>query len=306
LTELLYQHDVARLRQEVISYLRFKDSLWLLFDNLDKGWPTHGIRPEDLIIIRTLIEAARKIEQELSRRGGVVAHTIIFLRNDVYELLVEETPDRGKEAKVAVDWTDADLLRELIRRRLIFNGLDRERSFEELWRAVCVSHVDGEESSQFLIDRCLMRPRALIDLINHCRSCAVNLRHQRIEADDIKKGCAQFATTLVFEIGLEIRDVFPEVEDVLYAFIDAPSRIPEKLLRELLTSVGVAVDTQTRLIEILLWYGVLGLVNSNGEVEYIHSLNYDMRLMRGKLRKLGKGSGVFSVNPAFWPGLGVV
>src|SRR6266852_1763996 len=37
----------------------------------------------------------------------------------------------------------------------------------------------------------------LIDLINHCRSCAVNLRHQRIEAEDLKKGWAQFSTDLV-------------------------------------------------------------------------------------------------------------
>jgi hypothetical protein len=133
----------------------------------------------------------------------------------------------------------------------------------------------------------------------------VNLRHQRIEAEDIKKGWAQFSTDLVFEIGLEIRDVFPEVEDVLYTFIEVPSRLPEKLLRELLTSAGVATHLQTRLIEILLWYGVLGLVGSDGEVEYIYSLNYDVRLMRGKLRKLGEGSGVFSVNPAFWPGLGI-
>jgi len=69
--------------------------------------------------------------------------------------------------------------------------------------------------------------------------------------------------------------------------------------------VGVPADMRTRLIEILLWYGFLGLVGSDGEVEYIHSLNYDIRLMRGKLRKLGEGSGVFSVNPAFWPGLGI-
>jgi len=46
--------------------------------------------------------------------------------------------------------------------------------------------------------------------------------------EDIKKGWTQFSTDLVFEIGLEIRDVFPEVEDILYAFIDAPSRIPER------------------------------------------------------------------------------
>ncbi|MEN3329390.1 MAG: hypothetical protein V7638_4197 [Acidobacteriota bacterium] len=39
ITQLLYQHDVARLRLDVIEYLRFKKSLWILFDNLDKGWP---------------------------------------------------------------------------------------------------------------------------------------------------------------------------------------------------------------------------------------------------------------------------
>jgi hypothetical protein len=304
LTELLYRHDVAGLRQEVIAYMRFKDSLWLLFDNLDKGWPTHGVEAEDLVIIRSLTEAARKIERELSSRG-VEAHTVIFLRNDVFELLVQETSDRGKETKVAVDWTDGDLLRELIRRRLIFNGLEKDRSFDDLWRLLCVSHVNGEESFQFLVDRCLMRPRALIDLINHCRSCAVNLGHQRIEQDDVRKGWALFSTDLVFEIGLEIRDVFPEVEDVLYAFIDAPSRFPEKMLREMLTSVGVRAEIQARLIDILLWYGVLGLVSVDGEVEYIHSLNYDVRLMRGKLRRLGEGAAAFAVSPAFWPGLGI-
>ena len=34
--ELLYRHDVGELRREVIAYLRAKESLWLLFDNLDK------------------------------------------------------------------------------------------------------------------------------------------------------------------------------------------------------------------------------------------------------------------------------
>jgi hypothetical protein len=150
------------------------------------------LRPEDLIIIRTLIEAARKLERDLSGRD-IEAHTLIFLRNDVFELLVDETPDRGKEAKAGVDWTDPDLLRELIRRRLVFGGLDSNRTFEELWTSICVSHIGGEESSQYLIDRSLMRPRSLIDLINHCRSCAVNLRHARIEPEDIRKGLALFS-----------------------------------------------------------------------------------------------------------------
>jgi hypothetical protein len=83
------------------------------------------------------------------------------------------------------------LLRELIRRRLVYSELP-DRPFDDLWQRICVSHVAGEESSQFLIDRCLMRPRALIDLANHFRGFAVNLGHTKMEVSDIEKGSPRF------------------------------------------------------------------------------------------------------------------
>jgi hypothetical protein len=303
LTELLYKHDVARLRSDVITYLRFKESLWLLFDNIDKGWPTHGIRREDLIIVRTLVEATRKMERELSHQN-IEARTLIFLRNDVFELLVEETPDRGKEAQASVDWTDPDLLREVVRRRLVFSGLPRQQQFDGLWRQVCVSHVYGEESSQYLIDRSLMRPRSLLDLINHCRSSAVNLGHTRIELNDVEKGLSLYSTDLVREIELEIRDIFPEAEDILYGFVDVPSRLSEVELREIFRACRLTPEQEPRMLEILLYYGVLGLVRDDGEIDYIYSVNYDMRLLKGRHRKVANGP-IFAINPAFWPGLGI-
>ena len=60
----------------------------------------------------------------------------------------------------------------------------------------------------------------LIDLVNHCRSFAVNLSHQKIESEDLVKGLQAFSSDLVVDIGYEIRDVMPEAENVLYAFID--------------------------------------------------------------------------------------
>jgi hypothetical protein len=192
ITELLYAHDVNRLREDLERYLVLKGDVWLLFDNIDKGWSPHGIKEADLIIIRSLLEATRKIERQL-RRHEVNCNTLVFLRNDVYELLVQMTPDRGKESKVVVDWTDSDMLREVLRRRFVAHRPDDEdRSFEELWRRVAIGLVNGEESSQHLINRCLMRPRYLIDIISHCRGFAANLRHNRIELDDVKKGIAAF------------------------------------------------------------------------------------------------------------------
>jgi hypothetical protein len=307
-TQLLYVHDVAKLRVLVEEYLRFKDALWLLFDNIDKGWPTHGIEKEDLLIIRALVEATRKLERDI-RRHDIDCHTLIFLRNDVYELLVQQTPDRGKEAKAVLDWTDSDLLREMLRRRFIFSGFPSEHSFEQMWRSVCVSHITGEESSQFLIDRSLMRPRCLIDLINHCRSHAVNLGHSRIDHGDILKGLTAYSADLIAEINLEIRDIYPDAEDILYEFIGSSDRLTVEQLTEQLMGRLTAPRTKTiniqDITDILMWYGVLGIVRLDGEITYIYSVNYDLNLLKGIVRKLENTGLVCAINPAFWTGLDI-
>jgi hypothetical protein len=299
ITELLYRHDVNTLRDQVVEYLKVKKGLFLLFDNLDKGWPTHGLTVTDIVILRALLEATRKLERQLQRRD-IDCKTLAFLRNDVYELLVSETPDRGKEGRVALDWSDPDLLRELIRRRMTYSGLP-DRSFEDLWHSICVSHIEGEESSQYLIDRCLMRPQGLIDLVNHCRGFAVNLSPPRIEVEDLVKGIQAFSSDLVVDIGYEIRDVMPEAENVLYAFIDELQSMPASELNSLLTRGGIASGKVPDIITILLWYGVLGVRRMDGAVTYIYNVNYEMPILKGIIRKLEEEGLVYVVNPAFVP-----
>lgn len=92
------------------------------------------------------------------RKGETECHGIVFLRNDVYELLVENTTDRGKTSKVLLDWTDPELLREMLRKRLIANEMIEADKFATIWPNICVSHIDGEESATYLIERSLMRP----------------------------------------------------------------------------------------------------------------------------------------------------
>jgi len=301
ITELLYQHDVNKLREHVVEYLKLKKSLFVLFDNLDKGWPTHGLTPVDAAILRALLEATRKLERHLYQRE-INCSTVAFLRNDVYELLVSETPDRGKEGRVALDWSDPDLLRELLRRRLLSSNLP-DRPFDDLWPRICVSHIHGEESSQYLMDRCLMRPRALIDLVNHCRGFAVNLGHSRIEPEDIKKGLEAFSSDLVMDIGYEIRDVSPEAENVLYVFIDEPQSLTASAVSLLLERGGIPALKVGEVIDVLLWYGVLGVRRMDGSVTYIYSVNYEMPILMGIIHKLESEGLIYVINPAFALGL---
>lgn len=300
ITELLYLHDVRTLSELVIDYLKYKEVLWLLFDNLDKGWPTSGLKNEDLLIIRALIDATRKIERQFDKQN-IRVNTILFLRNDVYELLVLRTADRGKEANVMLDWTDPDLLRELLRLRIVSNGLDRASSFESVWLKMCVSHYDGEESSSFLIDRSLMRPRFLLNLLNQCKSYAINLNHTTIHNDDIKKGLVAYSTDLLTDISYEMKDIAPHAGDILYAFIGCNSKINDEEARSLIKEY-LNKDDVDDVIELLLWYGFFGIYINENEIKYIYNLNYNMQLLKGLIRRIDTKL-IFNINPAFWEAL---
>lgn len=300
-TEFLYLHDIRSLRKELQDYMLLKQGLWILFDNLDKGWSAHGVADTDLLLIRCLLDATRKIEQALSARG-VECHTLVFLRQDIYSLVVDSTPDRGKELSVSLDWAEADLLRDMIEERLVYNGLDKRAGFEVLWREICVSLIKGEESSQYLIERSLMRPRFLLNLISHCRGFAVNFGHEKIQVEDVEKGLSAFSTDLIYDIDLEIRDMLPFAEDVLYSFLGHTAQVREQEFVDIFGK-RFTPEQARKIVNLLLWYGVLGVMRSNGEIAYIYSVNYDMKRLNAILDKESAESRSFYINPAFWPGL---
>lgn len=301
-TEILYMHNVRELRDSLEAYLQFKGEVWTLFDNLDKGWSTHGVSTADLLMMRCLLDASRKLEKAFSRRQ-ISCHTIVFMRNDIYQLLLDATPDRGKELRTSLDWSEPDLLRQLVRRRLIYNGLPKNLEFEPLWRHIFTPIVHGEESSQYLIERSLMRPRFLLNIISHCRGFAVNLEHSKVEQEDIDRGISAYSTDLIYDIDLEIRDVLPFAEDVLYHFIDRPSHISLDELERVLEEAGFDTGQQDRLMDILLWYGVFGVEREDGALAYIYNVNYDVKRLKVLISRLERDVRRLVINPAFWAGL---
>jgi hypothetical protein len=212
------------------------------------------------------------------------------------------TSDFGKDLKAQLDWTDADQIREMIRLRMVQNEKDRSASFETVWRSVCVSHAEGEESSQYLIDRSLYRPRNVLKLIYHCRSAALNLNKERIDEEDIRKGVSSFSTDLVVEANREITDVMPAATKKIYAFVEEEKPIfTLDELEILLSESHWPIGQFEKLVEHMVYFSILG-VEREGEVTYIYDVGYDMDVVRATVQKF---SGIirYYVHPAFWPAL---
>ncbi|MCK0197397.1 hypothetical protein MWN34_10780 [Ancylobacter sp. 6x-1] len=303
-TELLYTHDLRKLRDRVSRYLEKKESVWVLFDNLDKGWSTQGVDVIDAIALRCLIDAGRKVEREMQRAGHLF-RCIVFVRNDVYEHLMANSADYGKEMRATLDWTDPDMLREMLRLRLV-SGLDgkaAEVSFEQIWPTICTSHYHGEESSTFIIDRSLMRPRNVLKIFNHARGFASNFNRARISEGDIEKGMRAYSQDLLIELDRELGDVLPSAKDLLYHFIDAPSVLDTAALHNIVREAGIEQEVAEGVVDFLLYYGVLGVRTENSDL-FIFNVAYDLKALKIRAKRGGADT-LYLINPAFGPALGL-
>jgi len=302
-TEMIYKHDITTLRKHIAEYLKKKEGVVILFDNIDKGWPTRGIESVDIIILRSLLDAIRNLERFFNL-NSIDFQSTIFIRNDVFEFLVDESPDRGKESKVSLDWTDTDLLREFIRKRLVYNGILSNSTFDEAWNTICVSHINGENSADFLIERSLMRPRNLLNLVNYCKSNAVNLQHEKVVESDIIKAFSNYSSDIFHEIGLEIRDIFPKAEDILYCFIGAKNYISLDEIYQHLEQSEIGKNSYERIVELLMWFSFLGVVafeNNEPTETYIYDVHYDIKKLKVIAKNLKNRKTIFSIHCAFWP-----
>jgi hypothetical protein len=251
-----------------------------------------------------LIDAGRKIEREM-RKAERSLHCIVFVRNDVYEHVMKHSADYGKEMRAVLDWTEPDLLREMLRLRLIsaLEGKAKNMDFDQIWPNFCVSHYHGEETSAYMIDRCLMRPRNILKIFNHCRGFATNFRHLKIDEEDIEKGVRAYSNDLLVELDHELTDVFPVAQNLLYHFLDVRAVLSDSELEALVRSAGVEQTNVRRVIEFLIYYGVLGLRTEDGDL-YIYQVNYNPRMIEARAQRAGAAAR-YVVNPAFWPALGI-
>lgn len=301
LMELLHETTLHDLRRELINYTRNKGRIFILFDNIDKGWNASGLEDSDVIMVRTLLDAARTLTNDF-RKADIDFRSVVFLRNDVYDLLVSQTPDRGKETMAVLDWKNADLLKQLIRRRLLYNSGQKHLSAEQLWHNICVPLVDGHDSLGFLLSRSMMRPRYLLQLINYCRGNAINFGRDRIDESDIEFGTSEYSSYVVNQISLEIRDVLPFAEEVLYVFLGESRVMKMETIDALLERQLKDKPKRDAVFSLMLWHGVIGYCRSKEEVTYIYDVNYDLKRLSGLVNKIG-GNAQLQINPALWEGL---
>ena len=294
LTEILFKGDIRSLYDALSPYLEEKDSVWVLVDNLDKGWPTRGTRSADILILRTLLEATRKIQRELEQRE-VEFHSLVFLRNDIHEHLIQETADRGKETAISVDWDDSEVFKEIIRRR-VATSTGYDEPFDQMWSKIVEAHVGTRESFGYVVDRTLMRPRDLLMFLHAAIGVAVNRGHERVTEDDLLKAEEGYSEDMLLNTAWELRDVYPDMINLLYVFDKCPTRLSREKALSLIGEAGIKNGPPTEVLELLVWFGFLGVQTLDEDPQFAYHVRYNIAKL---LAPLERGKADLVINPAF-------
>lgn len=149
--------DVEALEHHVNSLVIDKEKAVVLIDDLDLGWDNSDTANDMLL---GLLSAANYI-------GGMNnnIHPIIFLREDVYSILMERTQHSDKYRNVErLRWSKEDLV-EILEARINFNrARDGLGVIENPFLTVFPQTVGVYNSDNWMIERTLSRPRELIQL----------------------------------------------------------------------------------------------------------------------------------------------
>lgn len=298
ITRLIHSKPIRELNDAITEYLSLTQrDVWLLFDNLDKGWPIKAVRQEDILLLRALLEATRKLQRQFSNRD-IELFATVFIRNDIYQHLILDPADRGKETAAMLDWNDSELFKDIIGRR-IAQSTGTQLDFDQIWATFFPAHVRGEDAFQFIVSRTLMRPREVLRFMHECINAAINHRRERVTERDILDAERTYSADALVDISLEMKDVKPEYDNVPYAFIGAPVIMSKQLVQGKLIESGIPSAETDRVLDLLVWFGVLGVHLSDEEERYSYQFEHDPKRMMTGLVNFA-----YCVHPAFRVALG--
>ncbi|MFI4973560.1 MAG: P-loop ATPase, Sll1717 family [Caulobacterales bacterium] len=281
LTDIVFKRDIRTLRDAVFVYLGLKKGVHILVDNLDKGWSAAGISDNDTKLMQALLNAGRKIQRD-ALRHDVEVLMCVFLRDDVYEFVVREASDRGKETVIRLSWSDPATLETLLNRRLAASSLELGLEEELCWANVAEPQVGGVPSFSYLAMSSMYRPRALLDIVELAFSFAAQASHEKILEGDLERAVKSYSVDLIQGINFEIRDVFPEADKAIYLFANQNVRIDLKSVRRLLGKQLKLTEQVSKLTDILLWVGFLGLVAERGREVFIFDVGESLDLLKAQ------------------------
>lgn len=189
---------------------------FIVADDLDKHWRANTRLSIDLLL-GLVAEVAR-----MQRFMGKYLKIVLFLREDIYDVLTTHDDDLPKRDILRMEWTVSNL-HHLVAARL--STKIEIQDDDEVWSAIFPEPVGDAQASDYILSRSLPRPRDVLNLCQRAIDQAQRNGHEFVTARDILDGEKSFSEALFYSVSSEFKGLYPRLEEVLIEFAGVAKKI---------------------------------------------------------------------------------
>lgn len=157
--ELRNVADVDSLEHHLFEIASSGANFVIMVDDLDLGWDNSGLSNNLLLGLLSASSYVQSISKNI--------HVIIYLREDVYSILMDKTQHSDKYRNIErIRWTTDGLMSILSRRiRYNFEKANEDIEGKDPFTLVFPSTIGTHNTENWIVERTLSRPRELIQLV---------------------------------------------------------------------------------------------------------------------------------------------
>ncbi len=202
--ELRNVADVDSLEHHLKEIVDSYAKIVIMVDDLDLGWDNSEISNNLLLGLLSASSHIKSLSQNI--------HVLIFLREDVYSILMEKTQHSDKYRNVErIRWTKDGLI-SLLSARIQYNfNKHGDSSADDPFLRVFPVTIGTHNTDNWLIERTLSRPRELIQL---SRFYTEDVEGEE-PSDEALKACeAAYSSWKLDDLCTEYSNLYPGLSDI--------------------------------------------------------------------------------------------
>lgn len=206
----------------------------ILFDELDEDYKDILKRnnyEKYTELLTSLFKAVQDVKS-VFRHANI--YPIVFLRDDIYDILQDPDKNKWTDYRVDLDWNSASMKNLLAFR--ISRARDKNKeplSFSDAWETIFenkrIKYGDKGRKSATMFDyitrQTQNRPRDYVRYLQICAARAVSENKEKITPDIVKLSSKAFSNYLKKEMEDEIHGAIPEIKDILALFTTVRKQI---------------------------------------------------------------------------------
>ena len=249
---------------------------FILFDELDEDYreiKDNLESSEYIALITSLFKAVHDVRSTFASRGGNRVRPIVFLRDDIYELVRDADKNKWRDFRIDISW-DEDKIRSLLAFR-ISRALDAKCKgilpFDTAWQMVFgKKKITGGgkrtgkqlNSFDYIARSTLLRPR---DFVAYVKSCAEEAIEEggRISPQLVRRVDRAFSNYLRDEFTDEIFAVLPDISAIFDVIVQLrkwnfSAQEFETVYRAQVAAGSIKEPNVTFVMKVLYHFSVIG------------------------------------------------